>query len=340
MSMPRTLTAKLAPRQSAALWLMSAAVVAAAVASFASLAGTAESLVVWCRDFVVAASAGRGAAAIMIASVLGATALAAIANVARFAVQEAVSAARLARTTAERAVATPGRVRAALASVGASSPCVTVEDDAPFAVTAGVVAPRIVISTGLVSRLTLSELRAVLAHEARHGSARHPLRAVAWESIRRAFFFLPVLADVARHFSLARELDADRAALRACGGARPLASAMLKAVSAAPAAYPVGAAAFGQLQPRINALRGDGGTELRVSVRRAAATAAFVAALVAAHFGLGPATALAADDATETQCKDAARRQMMTSIDFTPYFSIMVPQMSRVQPVQSMEIRP
>lgn len=340
MSMPRTFSAKLAPRQSALLWLTSAAAVVAAVAAFASLAASAGSLVVWCRDFVVAASAGRGAAAVMTVAGLGAVALAALANVAAFLVQEAVSARRLSRSTAARAVATPGRVRAALAAVGAGNPCVTVEDDAPFAVTAGIIAPRIVISTGLVSRLTLSELRAVLAHEARHGAARHPLRAVAWESFRRAFFFLPVLTDIARHFSLARELDADRASLRACRGARPLASAMLKAVSSVPGAFPVGAASFGQLQPRINALRGDGGTEFRVSVRRVAATAAFAAALAVAHLSLGSAPALAAAGADETQCKDAVQQHMMSEIDFTPYFSILVPQMSRVQPVQSMEIRP
>lgn len=233
----------------------------------------------------------------------------------------------------------PGRVSATVASMGIRETCTVVEDVAPFAVTVGVVSPRIVISTGLVAALTLSELGAVLAHEAHHCRARHPLRAVVWESFRRAFFFLPLLADVSRHFSLARELSADRAAVAACRGTRPLASALFKAVSASHEAFPVGTAAFGQLQPRIGALRGDGGTELRVSVKSAVATAAFVTALVGAYLSLGSAPAQAAEDAVETQCKNAVERHMMQTFDLTPYFSILVPQMSRVPPVQSIEIR-
>ncbi len=339
MSMPKTFTATLAPRQSAALWLTTAAVAAIAAASFAALAASAESLVVWCRDFVVAASAGRGAAAVAVTACLGAVALVAAANVASFLIREAISAVKLARTTASRAVAMPGRVSATVASMGIRETCTVVEDATPFAVTAGVVSPRIIISTGLIAALTLAELGAVLAHEAHHCRARHPLRAVAWESFRRAFFFLPLLADVSRHFSLARELAADRAAVDACRGTRPLASALLKAVSSPHEGLPVGTAAFGQLQPRIGALRGDGGTELRVSVKGAMATAAFVAALVGAYLSLGSAPAMAAEDAAETQCKDAVERHMMESFDLTPYFSILVPQMSRVPPVQSVEIR-
>jgi Zn-dependent protease with chaperone function len=338
--MPKPFIAKLAPRQSAALLAVTGAALVAATALFASLAAAADSLVVWCRDFIVAASAGRGAAALAIAGGLVAAASAAAANVVLLIVNEAVSAVRLSRMIAARKAATPGRVRAALAAAGIAEPCTVVDDASPFAVTAGIFAPRIVVSTGLVSVLTLSELVAVLAHESRHCRGRHPLRAVAWEALRRAFFFLPALADVARHFSLARELSADRAAIESCRGTRPLASAMLKAVSASPGAFPRSAAAFGQLQPRISALRGDGGIEIRVSPRRISATVGFIAAVAATHLLFGSVPAQAADDLSDKQCRDAAARRVMDKIDFTPYFTILVPQMSRVPPVQSVEIRP
>lgn len=336
--MPRTLTAQLAPRQSAALWITTMAVVATSVVVFASLAAATASLVTWCRDFVVAASAGRGAVAVGLAAALGTLTAAMIANVLAFFAAETVTAYRFARSLAARTTSVPGRVSAALAAARIDSPCAVVDDAAPFAVTVGLLAPRIVISTGLVASLTLAELRSVLAHEAHHCRERHPLRAVLWESLRRAFFFLPVLGDVAGHFSLARELAADRASLAAGRGSRALASAMLKAVTPSPARFPRGMAAFGQLQPRITALRGGTGTELRVSFRRIAGTVAVITLFVVLHAGLG-SEAANAQDPGESQCRTAEERQM-SSFTLSPYFSILVPQMSRVQPVQSVEVRP
>src|SRR5688572_19379632 len=171
-----TLTAQLAPRQSAALWLSTMAAIAIAAAAIASLSASAGSLAVWCRDFIVAATAGRGAAAVALAVLLGAIALAAVGNLAAFFAIETVSAIRLARSLAARAVPVPGRVLAALG--GAPVRCSVAEDVMPFAITVGLSSPRIVVSTGLVSSLTLSELRAVLAHEAHHCLRRDPLRAV------------------------------------------------------------------------------------------------------------------------------------------------------------------
>lgn len=334
-----TLTAQLAPRQSAALWLSTMAAVGIAAAAIAMLSSSAASLAVWCRDFVAASSAGRGAAALALAVILGAMAIAAAGNLAVFFVAEALASVRLSRSLVAKAVAVPGRVRAALGETGVR--CAVAEDRVPFAVTVGLLSPRIVVSTGLVSTLTLSELRAVLAHEAHHCLHRDPLRAVAWESLRRAFFFLPVIGDVARHFSLTREIEADRHAL-ARGGSRALAAAMYKAVSAAPLRLPSGTAAFGQLQPRINALKGAKGTELKVSSARFAVSLAAAAAIAALNAGVASTAALAASDPGGDQCRTAAERQI-SSVDLSPYFSILVlrtPQMSKEGTVQSVEVRP
>ncbi|HTM67807.1 MAG TPA: M56 family metallopeptidase [Candidatus Binatia bacterium] len=336
--MPKTLTAQLAPRQSAALWLMTMAALAVAAAAIASLSAAASTLAVWCHDFVVAASAGRAVAAVGIAAALGAAALVAAGNLAVFFAAEAAASVRLSRHLAARAVRMPARV---LAAADPGVRCDVVEDRAQYAFSIGLLSPRVIVSTGLVSALTLSELRAVLAHEARHCRRRHPLRAVAWEALRRAFFFLPVLGDVAGHFSLSRELDADRAALLLAGGQRALASAMLKTVAAAPFALPSAAAAFGRLRPRIQALKGGAGTELRLSFARFAASAAAVAAIAGLNVAVG-SNALAADGPSDLQCRTAEERHM-TAMTFSPYFSILVPrtpQMSRNDAVQSVEVGP
>ncbi|HTK03952.1 MAG TPA: M56 family metallopeptidase [Candidatus Eisenbacteria bacterium] len=333
-----TLTAQLAPRQSAALWLSTMAAVGIAAAAIATLSSSAASLAVWCRDFVAASSAGRGAAAVALAIILGAMALAAAGNLAAFFVAEALASLKLSRSLAAKAVAVPGRVRAALG--GQDIRCSVAEDQVPFAVTVGLFSPRIVVSTGLVSSLTLAELRAVLAHEAHHCLRRDPLRAVAWESLRRAFFFLPVIRDVARHFSLAREIDADRHALT-LSGSRALAAAMYKAVSAAPLRLPSGTAAFGQLQPRINALKGAKGAEIKVSSARFAVSLAAATLIAALNAGIASTAALAAEPGGD-QCR-AAEEQQISSMDLSPYFSILVlrtPQMSKEGTVQSVEVRP
>lgn len=334
--MPETFTARLAPRQSALLWLLTMILAAAAVASLAALASAIGSFVTWCRDFVVAASAGRGAAAIVIAAVLAAAATASVARVIAFVVRESVASRRLARAIARKSVHASGRVAAA-SDAARGIACVTVEEREPYAATVGIITPRIVISTGLVSALTLSELRAVIAHEAHHARRRHPLRAVLWEAFRRGMFFLPSIGDVARHFALSRELDADRAAVTACGGSRALASALLKAV--APVHLPSGVAAFGNLKPRIEALGGARGTAFIMSVPRASATVAFVSFVVLSLAGTGISPVSAADGATGS-CAAAETQPAMSAVNFSPYFSILVPQMSRAEAVQSTEVRP
>lgn len=334
--MPETFIARLAPRQSVMLWLSTVTLVAASIASLVMLASSARSLVTWCRDFVVAASAGRGAVAISIAVALAVAAVLSLVRIAAFALSEATASRRLSRALARKAVPMPGRVAAALAAAEGVR-CVTVDEAEPYAATVGLLRPRIVVSTGLVRSLTLAELRAVIAHEAHHAKERHPLRGLLWEAVRRALFFLPSLGDVAGHFALARELSADRAAVGTCRGSRPLASALLKAV--APAKLPYGVAAFGNLKPRIEALGGVRGTEFRMSVPRASATVAFASfvVLALASTGISPARA---SDAPTGSCEAAESQPAMSAVNFSPYFSILVPPMSRVDAVQSTEVRP
>lgn len=111
----------------------------------------------------------------------------------------------------------------------AEHPAVLVVDaTAPLAFCAGWLRPRVYVSTGVLGRLSKSELRAVLAHEQHHGALRDPLRLAVSRVLCQALFFLPVLRPLHDRYADLAELRADAAALEASDGATgPLASAML-----------------------------------------------------------------------------------------------------------------
>jgi hypothetical protein len=115
----------------------------------------------------------------------------------------------------------------------ADHPAVLVIDSAaPLAFCAGWLRPRVYVSTGVLERLSDSELRAVLAHEQHHGALRDPLRLAVGRVLCQALFFLPVLRPLQDRYADVAELTADAAALEASGGApAPLASAMLAIAS-------------------------------------------------------------------------------------------------------------
>lgn len=147
-------------------------------------------------------------------------------------------------------------VDALAGEVGLPSGVDVVDEDEPFCFTFGISDPRIVISTGLLNRVTSDELGAVLAHERYHVRHNDPLKLIVARSLSRAFFFLPVLAYLHRRYLAARELAADRRAVRDRGRA-PLVGALVKAVSS-PHWSEVGAAAAigggAHLQLRVDQL--------------------------------------------------------------------------------------
>ena len=101
-------------------------------------------------------------------------------------------------------------------------------DVRPQAFCAGLLRPRIYVSTGATETLGKDELCAVLAHEEKHARARDPLRMFCVRVLADALFFLPALRRLADRYASLSELAADAAAVRASGGdTRPLASALL-----------------------------------------------------------------------------------------------------------------
>jgi Zn-dependent protease with chaperone function len=343
----RSLSAQLAPQQSKALVALTAAIAGAVIVALLTLGDAAASLVTWCRHFVIVASTDRAIVVGAVVAALGGLALASAINLLAFLISETVTALRLSSRIAHRTVPTPGRAHAALVAAHVDAATIVVDDAVPFAVSIGMLSPRIVLSTGLLSTMTLAELRAVFAHESGHVRLRHPLRAVAWEAIRRTLFFLPVIGDVAAHFALAREIAADRHAVKACGQ-RPLASALLKIVSGSPQSFPLSSAPFGHLHSRIDALRGGKKTELRMSLRRMQMSLAVIGVIATANVAMAASAKATAPGGARCVSEDVPH---MSQINFSPYFSIRVPPMSPMPaaalddlrttvPVQSSAVRP
>ena len=80
---------------------------------------------------------------------------------------------------------------------------------------AGLIQPRIYLTTGLVESLEREEIDAVVRHEAAHAEAYVPLKALVARLFARTFFWLPALRDLESSYTLTAELAADEAAIRA-----------------------------------------------------------------------------------------------------------------------------
>jgi hypothetical protein len=102
-----------------------------------------------------------------------------------------------------------------------------IADPRPLAFCAGYLRPRVYISQAAVDVLGKDELEAVIAHEQHHRLSRDPLRLACGRILTQALFFIPALRALFTRYSDLAELNADGAAVRASGGAAPLASALL-----------------------------------------------------------------------------------------------------------------
>jgi len=118
-----------------------------------------------------------------------------------------------------------------------AGPCgaVVFESPNPQAFCAGLLRPRVYVSTGTLAALTTDELAAVLAHEAHHARVRDPLRVFIVRVVGDALFFLPAARALASRYGSLAELAADAAAVRKGGGPKSLASALLAFEAAGPA---------------------------------------------------------------------------------------------------------
>ena len=103
-----------------------------------------------------------------------------------------------------------------------------IDDERPRAFCAGLLSPRVYVTSGALAILDESALEAVLAHERHHARRRDPLRLAASRVLTRAMFFLPALGELERGQQALAEMGADDSAIAAKPGNRSaLASAML-----------------------------------------------------------------------------------------------------------------
>jgi len=103
-----------------------------------------------------------------------------------------------------------------------------IDDAQPRAFCAGLLRPRVYVSTGALALLDDAALSAVLAHERHHARRRDPLRLAAGRVLARAVFFLPELGDLVERDQALAELSADESAVNELPANRSaLARAML-----------------------------------------------------------------------------------------------------------------
>lgn len=154
-----------------------------------------------------------------------------------------------------------------------------------FAVTYGLVRPRILISTGLAAALAPAEIGAVLAHEHEHLRHRDPLRLLAARLFAAWTCYLPAARWLADSLELRRELTADLAAARHAGRG-VLAGALLKVAStpAYPALTAAGATGQrpGSLEARVTQLEAGRPLRQRPAISRLVASAGTLSLLAPA----------------------------------------------------------
>jgi beta-lactamase regulating signal transducer with metallopeptidase domain len=103
-----------------------------------------------------------------------------------------------------------------------------IDDERPQAFCAGLLRPRVYVTTGALAILDEQAVEAVLVHEAHHARRRDPLRLATSRVLTRALFFLPGLDELERQREALSEISADESAIDAGPANRSaLARAML-----------------------------------------------------------------------------------------------------------------
>lgn len=214
-----------------------------------------------------------------------ASAVAGVAGSAEVAVRAATASRALRALIRSARQPVPPVVREAAAALGCAARLDVVAGEDAFAVTYGLIRPRILVSAGLARALTAGEISAVLAHEREHQRRRDPLRLLAARLAAGWGWYLPAARWVAGQAALRRELAADRAAA-GCAGRGVLAGALLKLASmpACPAVAAASAARDGSrsLEARVAQLEAGRPPRQRLAVSRLLASAAALSVLAGA----------------------------------------------------------
>jgi hypothetical protein len=116
-----------------------------------------------------------------------------------------------------------------------------IDDDRPHAFCAGLLRPRVYVTSGALAILDEPALGAVLTHERHHARRRDPLRLATSRILARAMFFLPAARELGLRQQALAEMSADESAINAAPGNRSaLARAMLSFTDSAEGGESVG----------------------------------------------------------------------------------------------------
>jgi Zn-dependent protease with chaperone function len=148
----------------------------------------------------------------------------------------------------------PSAALVAVAGRSGAGEVVCLDGPAASAFCAGLLRPRVFVTSGMVATLAAEELEAVLVHEAEHARRRDPLRRLAARAAADVLFWLPLVGWWSRRRLEDAELAADRAAIGRVGRT-PLARALR--ATATPATPMVGARFDGAGPARVIQLLGD-----------------------------------------------------------------------------------
>lgn len=105
-----------------------------------------------------------------------------------------------------------------------------VQDVKMFALTAGLLNPKIYVSSAMVDTLSENELMAVIAHERFHQSYRHPIILFLVQAFEKSFFFFPALKSITKYIRQSHEYEADAQAIQMTSR-EVLASALFKTIT-------------------------------------------------------------------------------------------------------------
>jgi len=189
-----------------------------------------------------------------------------------------------------RPVPLPARLSNAARAVGVPGEVVPFDDPRPFAYCRGLLNPRIWISTGSITLLRPLELEAVLHHEAVHLRRRDPLRLLVGRALAELFFALPLIRLLAVRFEVAKELAADREAVRKQRTAKHLASALyLMGREPSPAMVDAAIGAWSLAHARVDQLCGASDAQLLPQFSRRARWLTIAALTLALFLTLGQA---------------------------------------------------
>jgi len=106
-----------------------------------------------------------------------------------------------------------------------------VQSEQPFAITIGLLRPKIVLSTGLWDILSDEEIESVIYHEFHHSYQLDPGKTFLMELFAKVLWFLPILKWLAQQYSIVREVLADNYAIGKSGQRMHISSALLKMIN-------------------------------------------------------------------------------------------------------------